>query len=214
MPESKKRRSLINYLATCLLSITSLLIVFSSEVDAAFRFVSWGDAQNESGRLSQTANQAITLNPALTIFNGDLENDGSTLGGLTTMTGAMGGLFGKTFLVRGNHDTHIAGSTIVWQTFQNTALKAQSLGVGEYTELNASLTYSFDYDNTRFIAVVVPGNVSEIAQAQLDWIDSRLTDAETSHPNLVPAFIYFHGPVYCVEGVHCNCTAANDSSCT
>src|SRR4030042_2815262 len=214
MPELKKHRSRVSFLAVLLVSVISIFTVFSSEAEAAFRFVSWGDAKNVAKRLPQTAKQAVNLNPNLTIFNCDLENDGSTLAGLTTMTGAMGSLFGKTFLVRGNHDTHIAGSTIVWQNFQNTAAKAQLLGVGEYSEINASLTYSFDYDNTRFIAVDVPGNVTVISQAQLNWIDSRLTDAETSHPNLIHAFIFFHGPIYCVASNHCSCSSASNSSCT
>ena len=209
----KRTRFLIFRSLLCIFLLISLFFITSSNTFASFRFVSWGDAQNESSRLNQTANLVSTLNPSFTIFNGDLENDGSTLTGLTTMTNAMGSNYSKTFLVRGNHDTHISGSTSVWTNFFNFSNTSNSIGATNYTALNSNLTYSFDYDNSRFIAVDVPGDVGEISSAQLTWINSRLTDAETNHPEIVHAFIYFHGPIYCIESTHCSCSTTT-ANCT
>jgi hypothetical protein len=180
-----------------------------------FRFISWGDAQDEDGNLSKTANQASTLDPAFTIFNGDLENEGVTTDRMNAMLAAFGSVSSKTFLTRGNHDDHVSGSAGLWENYFTDLNRALPAGVTNYTALNSSstyLTYSFDYGNSRFIGVDVPGDADLLTSSQFTFLDSRLTDAENS--GLVHAFIFFHGPEYCIESTHCNCSAKNDGSCT
>jgi len=205
-------------------SITSPLgnvnIAISTPVTAniaadTFRFISWGDAQDESANLTTTAIQANSLNPAFTIFNGDLESDGVVNGEMNPMTVALGNLYAKTFLVRGNHDDHVSGSAGLWQTYFTVANRPLPAGVSNYIGLNSSstyLTYSFDYGNSRFIGIDAPGDADTMSAAALTFLDNRLTDAE--NVGLTHAFIYFHGPEYCVESTHCDCTAKNDGSCT
>ena len=83
----------------------------------AFRFISWGDGQFEPSAFRATATQASTLHPAFTIFNGDLEQDGVTSAQMNGMVSAMGSLYGKTFLIRGNHDDHVSGSSTLWESY-------------------------------------------------------------------------------------------------
>ena len=181
----------------------------------SFRFVTWGDAQDESGNLSTTAAQAASLNPAFTLFNGDLENEGVLTDRMDSMTAAFGSLYPETFLVRGNHDDHVSESAGLWEDYFTALNRSLPAGVTNYVGLNSSstyLTYSFDYGNSRFIGVDVPGDADLLTGSQLTFLDSRLTDAENN--GLTHAFIYFHGPEYCVESTHCNCSSANDGSCT
>ena len=63
-----------------------------------------------------------------------------------------------------------------------------------------------------FIGLDTPGDVDYLTSTQLTFLDSRLTYAENA--GLVHAFIYFHGPMYYVESVHCDCPTRTDSSCT
>jgi hypothetical protein len=51
-----------------------------------------------------------------------------------------------------------------------------------------------------------------ITNAQYTFLDQRLTEAESL--GLVHAFIFFHAPEYCMESIHCTCTAKNNSLCT
>src|SRR4030042_4668771 len=198
------------------LFIILFLGLSSRPVNAAFRFVSWSDAQDNGSYMPITSRQAASLNPNLTIFNGDFEPDGTTLSGLNTMVNAMNGIssgyptsngmFSKSFLVRGNHDTHV-GTPADWSSYMNNAAKAAALGIRNYSELNEDLTYSFDYDNARFIALDYPGYSS----AQISWLDTRLSDAQNNRPEINHVFVYTHVPFYCVDG-HCGCTSANDMS--
>jgi hypothetical protein len=201
-----------------ILFVISFLGFFAFPASAAFRFVSWGDAQDNGSNLPITSRQAATLNPNLTIFNGDFEADGTTTAGLNTMVNAMNGIstgyptsngmYSKSFLVRGNHDTHV-GTAANWSSYMNNAGKVSALGIRNYTELNEDLTYSYDYDNVRFIALDYPG----YSTAQITWLDSRLLDVKNNHPEINHVFVYTHVPFYCVDG-HCSCTSANDSGCT
>lgn len=179
-----------------------------------FRFISWGDGQHVAANLHTTAIQAAALNPAFTIFNGDLEQDGFTSAEMGDMVTAMGSLYGKTFLVRGNHDDHMSGSATAWENYLTAANRPLPTGVSHYTALGSNatyLTYSFDYGNSRFIGVDVPGDTDLLTGAQATFIDARLTDAEAT--GLTHAFLFFHGPEYCIAN-HCGCSLANDGSCT
>jgi hypothetical protein len=178
---------------------------------ASFRFVVWSDAQDLGVNLQNTSKKVAVLNPspAFSIFIGDFEQNGFTQAEMNvTVKGLNGdvsgltsnGLFGRTFLIRGNRDNNQAGSTTAWSNYLNTAFTAQSLGVQEYTELEPDLTYSFDFENSRFIAVDVPDNINDSVIA---WIDDRLTDAEINHQDtLSQAFIFFHIPLYYNNAVY------------
>ena len=126
-------------------------------------------------------------------------------------------LFNKTFLVRGNHDDLVSGSASLWENYFETApnIKTFPSGVNNYVSLNSNSdteTYSFTYKNSIFIALDDPGGVDMITSAELAFLNERLTYGEGQ--GLTHAFIYFHGPLYCVESVHCMCSAKADGSCT
>ncbi len=210
-------RTLTTWLHVIVLSLVFLFFFSISPVQAqtSFRFVSFGDSQDNSADLAITAAQMSALNPAFAIFNGDLENDGVTTDRMNAMTGALGSLLAKTFLVRGNHDNHVSGSAAAWQAYFNNLARALPSGITNYVGLDSSssyLSYSFDYGNSRFIGVDVPGYVTLLTSAQYSFIDARLTDAENK--GLTHAFLFWHGPAYCISSIHCSCTSANDSSCT
>ena len=173
----------------------------------AFRFASMGDAQGEAANFSSTVNQISTLNPALVIFNGDLEQDGVVSTEMNPMISALktANLFNNTFLVRGNHDDHVSGSAALWESYFETApnIKVPPPYVINKVALNSAsdqLNYSFDYGNSIFIGLDVPEDAGVMTQAQFDFLDSRLTYAEGQ--GLTHAFIFFHGPEYPVESTH------------
>ncbi len=181
----------------------------------SFRFISWGDAQDENGNLADTAGQAASLNPAFTIFNGDLENEGVDPNRMDIMTASFGSLLPETFLVRGNHDDHVSGSAGLWEDYFTAVNRPLPSGVTNYVAMNSTstyLNYSFDYGNARFIGLDVPGEPELLTSSQYTFLDNRLTEAESL--GLTHAFIFFHGPEYCVESTHCNCSTAADGSCT
>jgi len=126
-------------------------------------------------------------------------------------------LFNKTFLVRGNHDDHEGGSAALWENYFETPASRKSLlnGVTDYVSLDPGsqfLTYSFDYGNSIFIGLDDPGNAKLLKPNEYDFLDARLTKAESE--GLTHAFLFFHGPIYCVESTHCSCPTKTDSSCT
>ena len=216
-----------------------VFIVLSSPVYAqsVFRFASMSDAQDQGSHLDEISNNAAMLNPNFTVFNGDFSNDGVRVDSASTdsmqvMINAMkgndhgigtldNGMVAKTFFVRGNHDDHLTGSAALWQNFFQTDPLAQGtmadrvarVGARNYSFLSGqdNLTYSFDYSNSRFLLVDVPGGVSSLTTTQINWIDLRLSNAQ-SDSSIQHVFISFHGPIYCTN-YHCSCTAANDSSC-
>jgi hypothetical protein len=178
-----------------------------------------GDAQGLSNYFIQTTDQIASLGPNLILFNGDLEDDGVATSEMNTMVGDLktSGIFNRTFLVRGNHDDHVSGSAALWNTYFSTPpnVRVNPEGLANYVYLATSgyyLTYSFDYGNSRFIGVDVPGDIGGMTSAQYTFIDQRLTNAEEL--GYVHAFIFFHGPEYCIESVHCSCSSKSDTSCT
>lgn len=182
---------------------------------AHFRYISFGDAQGLQGRLATTAELAAAFDPDFVLFNGDLQDAGTTRTELDSMIAALGSLFDKTFLVRGNHDNALLGSALRWEGFLAAFQRPLPPGVTDYTPLDpgsAYLSYSFDYGNSRFIGLDVPGDVSRITDRQLQFIDERLADAEKL--GFRHAFLFFHGPAYCVEALECACSARADAACT
>lgn len=199
-----------------LLVLTAGLILATlstgAQAQSSFRFVSWADTKSATADLSELSDQAALLAPDLTIYQGDLESSGFTLSGMNAWKEAMdgqltgstapNGMFDITFPVRGNHDEYDTGG---WQAYFEFQATANLVGATNYTNMpgEEDLTYSFDYENAHFIGVDVTGNASAITSAQVTWIDDDLTSAEAR--GLTHAFIYFHGPIYCVDG-HCSCS--------
>jgi Calcineurin-like phosphoesterase len=171
---------------------------------SSFRFLAWGDSRDYPSVLASLSNQAVALKPAFTVYTGDAESNGFTVSGADAFISAIdgyasNGTSAKTFLIRGNHD---AGNTGGWQSYYNFAATATAVGATNFSALDADLTYSFDYQNAHFVAVDVPGDTDLITSAQMAWIDSDLTAAETR--GVTHAFLYWHGPIYCVESQHCS----------
>jgi predicted phosphodiesterase len=182
---------------------------------STFTFVTLGDAQDDGTVLHATANQAYALNPNFGIFNGDLESDGVTQAMLDKEISALGRLYPKMLFVRGNHDDHVSGSAGLWENYFAKANRPLPVGVTNFIALDSNLTYlnySFDYGNSRFVGLDVPGDADLLTTPELNFLDARLTDAENI--GLVHAFIFFHGPPYCAESTHCTCSTKNDSSCS
>jgi hypothetical protein len=185
----------------------------------SFTFASMGDAHASASAFAITVNQLSSLHPELVIFNGDLEHDGVVSTEMDPMIADLrnAGLFDQFFPVRGNHDDHVAGSAALWENYYEAApnLRIFPTGVNEYVSLDSSsdtLKYSFIYENSMFIGLDTPDDVDDLTSAQLAFLDSRLTYAESI--GLVHAFIYFHMPMYCVESKHCSCSTRTDSRCT
>lgn len=184
-----------------------------------FSFVSMADAQAQTENFSLTVNQISTLDPDLVLFNGDLETNGVVTEELDPMVNAIkgSGLFNRTFLVRGNHDDNLEGSAELWETYFETEpnIKVLPAGVTDYVSMNSNsdtMNYGFVFGNSMFVGLDIPGGVAEISSAQLTFLDERLTYAEGL--GLTHAFIFWHGPMYCVESTHCTCIEKTDASCT
>ena len=181
-------------------------------VATPFRFIAWGDTKSARSSLSALSDQATLLDPAFTIYAGDLEEAGFTQSGMDLWKQAMNGqltgdtspngMFGLTLPVRGNHDS---SNTSGWQAFFDLSQTAAGVGATHYTFMagQEDRTYSFDFGNAHFIGVDVTGDAGLLTSAQIQWIDTDLAEAESR--SLTHAFIYFHGPIYCIDG-HCSCS--------
>jgi len=174
-------------------------------VKVIFRFISWGDTKSARDDLAALSNQAVILEPTFTIFEGDLESDGFTLDGMNLWKNAMNGyvdngMFARTLPVRGNHDGQ---NTAGWQAYYDLGSTALALGATNFSALAEDLTYSFDIGKLHFIGVDVLGSANLLTTEQVNWIDNDLYAAESR--GLTHAFVYFHGPIYCLDG-HCTCT--------
>jgi hypothetical protein len=192
----------------------ALVLIDQNQAQAAapFRFISWADTKSDTDILSALSDQAVGLNPAFTIYEGDLESSGFTSSGMAEWKEAMdgqltgdsnpNGMFDIVFPVRGNHDD---SNTSGWQAYFDFSQTATRVGATHYANMpgEEDLTYSFEYGNSIFIGVDVPGDAGKITGAQINWIDGQLSDAEGR--GLLHAFLYFHGPIYCVDG-HCGCS--------
>lgn len=189
------------------ITITFLILLglaTSSKVAGAdFRFVAWGDTKDGYLALQSLSPKVVVQNPIFTIFAGDLELNGFTTTGMNVWKNAINGgvengLFDKTLSVRGNHDiSDLAG----WQAYYDFPAVAVSVGATNFSAYSKDVTYSFDYENSHFVALDVPGDVSLMTAAQISWLDSDLAAASTR--GLVHAFIWLHGPPYCVSSSHC-----------
>jgi hypothetical protein len=217
---TEKRRKMSKksiFLSSLFCSFVGLfvLIVLPKSVYASFRFVSWADTKSSRSQLATLSRQITdnNLSPVFTIYPGDLESDGFTLSGMNLWKDAINGgsspgngIFDITFPTRGNHDFHVSGSTPDWQNYFNMHGVAQRVGATNYRESREDLTYSFDYDNAHFVGIDDDGGAGAITSDDESWLDNDLSLAESR--GLTHAFIFFHGPLYPVDG-HC-CSGNSD----
>ncbi len=174
-----------------------------------FRFIAWADTKTGTSTLESESKIVNRLNPAFTIYPGDLINCTSSTNpscfsnGFSTWRNAFNGrgtnnLLNKSFITRGNHD---ANTDTLWRAKFNFAATAVRMGAAHYTEQSQDMTYSFDYGNSHFIGIDMPGGgVTTMSSAQITWLDKDLTAAEGR--GLTHAFLFWHGPVYTMDG-HC-----------
>ena len=177
----------------------------------SFRFVAWGDSRGSTGAntavLSSLSNQVNGLSPrpVFTLFDGDLCNSWSSA---CTVNGSGGwvyslnngspgnGMYNITFPFRGNHDNSASG----WDSTFNGHAQATVTAIGgsnfsSYASDGANRTYSFDYGNSHFVGIDLPGgDISSMASGQITWLDSDLTAAESR--GVTHSFLLDHGPIW------------------
>jgi hypothetical protein len=115
------------------------------------------------------------------------------------------GMFNITFVSRGNHDVGNKTTNALWQSFFDMAGTSDFVGALNFSESVEDETYSFDYGNSHFVTVDVHDDVDIITPAEIAWLDGDLTAAEAR--GVTHTFIFWHGPIYCVDG-HCSYTTA------
>jgi hypothetical protein len=174
--------------------------------EGSFRFVAWADTRTGTSILTKESIIANGLNPAFTIYPGDLincnslTNPGCFIDGFSAWKRAFNGggtnnLFDKSFFTRGNHD---ANSDTPWEGNFDFAATAARIGAVNYSAQTKNLTYSFDYGNSHFVGLDAPGgDVDTITEEQIAWLDDDLTAAEGR--GLMHAFLFWHGPIYYVD---------------
>lgn len=189
-----------------------------------FTFISWGDSRsNTSGTpntpvLIDLSHQAAALNPAFTMFAGDLCDGFDTTCASDSTSGwkyALDGgdtntntLFNITFPFRGNHD----GDETLWDTYFGSnpaggrAGIVSAIGGGNFSSYSGDSperTYSFDFGNSHFVGIDMPrGGISSMTRGRIMWLDQDLTDAEAR--GVTHSFIMDHGPIYFVDGHRSN----------
>ncbi len=168
----------------------------------SFRFIAFADNKDNPEIMAAESQSMInnSLNPNFVIFPGDLCPDTNCFatdwknainGDMTGNTN--NGMFNKTFATRGNHDTNISS----WQSSFDFNGVASRIGATNYAEQTSDMTYSFDYGNSHFVGLDVPGSVSIISSSEIAWLDNDLAAAESR--GLTHAFIFWHGPIYYVD---------------
>ncbi|HEY9246263.1 MAG TPA: chitobiase/beta-hexosaminidase C-terminal domain-containing protein, partial [Candidatus Methanoperedens sp.] len=171
----------------------------------SFRFIALADSQGGPDIIAAISQSIVNkgLKPGFVIFPGDLCPDTNCFatnwkyqinGDVTGRT--SNGIFDKTFATRGNHDT---ASVSGWQSAFNFAAVAARVGATNYVEQTSDMTYSFDYGNSHFIGIDMPGGpVGTITSSQITWLDNDLAAAESR--GMTHAFLFWHGPIYYVDG--------------
>ncbi len=184
-----------------ILTLPILSNIASAGASDPFRFIAWADTKSGTSILTSESKIANGLNPAFTIYPGDLCDSFSTSCITSTWKTALNGggtnnMFSKTFVTRGNHDT---GDLSGWQSIFDFATTAATIGATNYSAQTADATYSFDYGNSHFVGIDLPdGDVSTMSSAEITWLDNDLTAAEGR--GLTQAFLFWHGPIYYVDG--------------
>ncbi len=200
-----------------------LLPAIPGQSQSSFRFVVWGDATDllEYVRTNAAQVRQLSIPPRFHLFAGDLYDTGFNLPAVAAVQSAMDGdqtnaLSGIMFPVRGNHDVLGTDATAGWQSYFDVAKRVAGgdlskgvpgIGGSNYTSMAGcdSLTYSFDYQNSHFVALDIPGDVTLVTASQLTWLDNDLAAAESRA--LQQAFLCCHGPVYSCGDRHGGVTA-------
>lgn len=191
-------------MAALALAVSMLAAAQSSAPISQFTFVSWGDTKDGRDVLGSQARQIKSMRPDLTLYCGDLVSrfsiDNVNRWKRSMNAGVGLDLLARTFVVRGNHDK---GDDAGWRAAFDFGRTASGIGGSNYRALPDGLTYSFDYANAHVVGVDVPGDVTDMTDRQLGWLDDDLGAAERR--GLAHAFVFWHGPLYPVGG-HC-CSA-------
>ncbi len=161
---------------------------YSFAQEDKFRFISSGDPYNPGSNVSAICNQIRAMTdaqPAIFIIPGDVGSD-------SDLSSNMGTLYNKAFPVRGNHDSGGAS----WTSAKLQA-RVSAIGGKNYSTFSSAkgLVYSFDYKNSHFVGLDVPGDFSAnpLSSTELDWLDQDLTAAEGR--GLAHAFLWTHPPL-------------------
>jgi Glycosyl hydrolase family 99/Dockerin type I domain len=178
-----------------------------AQTATSFRFGVWADTKSGTAVLNSDSVNMWNKTPLFLFYPGDVCSSGpnaTCLDVWKTNYNAGGDLLSKSFPSRGNHDS---SGTSVWVSFFNVAAVAAKIEATNLTQLSTNLTYSFDWGNSHFAAVDMPGgDATTMSSAQLNWLDNDLTAAESR--GLTHAFVFFHGPEYPMGG-HCCTNAVN-----
>lgn len=199
-----------------LIAAICLMALLMADAATAFRFVAWADTKSGTATLKTESELVNGLNPAFTIYPGDLcdctstnnptcfSNDYSTW--KTAFNGGgTNNLFAKSFITRGNHD---ANTNAQWLSKFEFVDVVSTIGATHYSAQTEDMTYSFDYGNSHFVGIDLPGGgANTMSLTQINWLDGDLTAAESR--GLTHAFLFWHGPVYMVAE-HC-CTGASST---
>ncbi len=168
-----------------------------------FHFVFTADSRDDYTVLPVFSHKMVTLNPAFGLFGGDLCGSFDVNCINNTWKPALDGnnsdgMLAKTFVSRGNHDN---GSVTTWQGLWDFQSMAAAVGAANYTALVSDATYSFDYSNSHFSVIDLPGGGSSSwTSAEISWLDADLTAAEGR--GVKHEFIFAHGPMYGVTSQH------------
>ncbi len=168
-----------------------------------FRFVFSADSRDNYTVLPAFSHKMVTLTPVFGVFGGDLCGSFSVTCINNTWKPALNGnnndgMLGKTFVLRGNHDS---GTLSTWQGLWNFPATATRVGATNYRALTANATYSFDYGNSHFVILDNPGGgASTLTSTEISWLNNDLTAAETR--GKVHEFLFTHGPMYGVTSQH------------
>jgi hypothetical protein len=183
-----------------------------------FNFALIGDTPVEAANFNLKVGQITSLSPNLIIFNGSLEVEGGVNAEINPMVTSIqnSSLFKKTFFGQFSYNAQLNESATPRAGISPSLLNIASLpaGVTDYISLDSgldNLNYSFILGNSMFIGLDVPGDADLLTSNQLTFLDSRLTYGETK--GLEHAFIFFHGPIDCIESTNCDCTTRPDISC-
>ena len=169
----------------------------------SFHFVFTADSRDDYSVLPMLSHKMVTLNPAFGFFAGDLCGSFDVNCINNTWKPAMDGnnqdgMLARTFVSRGNHDS---GSLSSWQGLWDFQPMATQVGATYYTALTDDATYSFDYGNSHFAVIDLPGGGSSSwRSAEISWLDADLTAAEGR--GMAHEFIFSHGPMYGVTSQH------------
>ena len=169
----------------------------------AFHFEFAADSRDNYTVLPAFSHKMVTLSPVFGFFAGDLCGSFSTTCINNTWKPALDGnnndgMLAKTFVSRGNHDS---GTLSTWQGLWDFQAMAAKVGATHFSALTSDATYSFDYGNSHFAVIDLPGGGSSTwTSAEISWLDSDLTAAEGR--GVAHEFLFAHGPMYGVTSQH------------